>query len=261
MKYFLIVLVIFLVALQLSCHGERTGNPAIATETKENETVIPGADSKKPALSTQAVLDSHRELIGLIKQYDTKMSATEDVYYIQQVNMGIPDGENWLVAWGEIAEDSNNKNSWIIRIYIINNYEINRMYTSNAFLALDTKYRVSFDLLEGIEGKRIGVSSAAIWDYNQDGFDEVLSFFFGGMFNDSFTITGYDPIADELKNYCDIPFAIKNTETGPLPVKFLTYDGVYGFEIYTAYYDEPDQVFCYYLPEELKYVSLEAYTP
>jgi hypothetical protein len=120
---------------------------------------------------------------------------------------------------------------------------------------------IFFDIMDGIPGERIGQGSAAIWDYNNDDFDELLSFVFGGM-NFYFTISGYDANRDRLINYCNIYFNILDKASGPPPIKFMTYNGLDGmqFENYDDY-GKQELSFYYWKNNPTRLVQLEIYKP
>jgi hypothetical protein len=251
------LLIIPFIFIQTSCKNEKTGND-------EPAVVIVEQEPPKPPLSTQAIIDEHAEIIEIIKQYDVYSAERNDVYYIQKINMGIPSGDNWLVVWGNI--DSNIfKEFWrggcYLCIYVTYDNKVIRGYKDIPINITNPLYNVSFDIMEGIPGKRIGEGGAAIWDYNKDGYDEILSLAFLGIGN-TFTITGYDPREDKIVNYCETSFDVEDKEKGPPPVKFITYEGKDGFQIFSKNIDgSPHWAFYFTVSNSSWFDSLETYEP
>jgi hypothetical protein len=93
-----------------------------------------------------------------------------------------------------------------------------------------TKY-TRFDIMEYIPGIRVGDSSCTVGDYNSDGYDEVLSFVFGGS-NWGIAICGYDSKKNDFVYFAYVPFYIIDPENGPSPLEFIKYKGVDGFQVY-----------------------------
>jgi hypothetical protein len=248
---FLIILFIFIFA---ACKNEKTDT--VAENVQDRETSL-GEVSKEAPLSTQLILDEHTEIIEIIKRYDAERARVSSVYYIRKINMGIPGGDNWLVAWGNIEGDKATQTSSHLYVYILEKRAVRSCYKNAGFSATNPRGTITFDIMDGIPGERIGEGAAAIWDYNKDGYDEVLSFFFGGIGN-TFTITGYDPSEDKIVNYFDRSFEIIDKEKGPPPVQFLNYESEDGFIIYktSGVTTDSPYTFCYYNPKQMRYDTL-----
>jgi hypothetical protein len=174
------------------------------------------------------------EIIDIIYQFeDRHLKYNETVAYIKKVNMGIPGGDNWIVKWG----------SGIFFCYSVNDGRVVDTFVS--LVSGNSPY--AFDIMKDIPGTRIGKSTTVINDYNEDGFDELFTYGFGG--NGLFVIiSGYEEGIKtrpggyeykQLKQFCNIPFWIPDPEEGPAPVEFMTYRGVKGFKVYASltYYD------------------------
>jgi hypothetical protein len=242
-KYDIIIALLFGFTL-LSCNKE------ITRPEQENNVPQPVVEETpeqaQPVFSTQSILDGNRQIISAIELYRKYEGAP--VYYVHKLNLDITEGEAWFAAFGDIEYGDY---SGYTKIYIIKENNIIKEYDSIIRIFDEKKY-ISFNILEGIPGEQIGHSTAAIYDYNQDGFDDILSFSFGGMAGNRFEIIGYDREKDEIISYCDISFVVEDSEKGPPPVKFFTYEEYYGFSIHT----DPDfetwdylRIFWYYHPE------------
>jgi hypothetical protein len=251
-----IILTLILIFLNIGCKNKSTENK------KLNDFSTPGVinNEKKPVpvLSTQSILDSNSEIVGIIENFEERTSHEDTIYYIKKLNMGIPGGDNWFVSWFNGDEEWS---SSLPFIYIINDTQVTKRYDDPIFSLSNPLDRITFDIMADIPGERIGEGAAAIYDYNEDGYDEILSFSFGGMW-DTFTITGYDANGDRLVNYCKQIFNILDKANGPPPIKFMTYNGLDGiqFENYDAY-GKQELSFYYWKNNPTRLVQLEIYEP
>jgi hypothetical protein len=135
--------------------------------------------------------------------------------------MGIPGGDNYVTVW----------NNDLIIIYMIDKdfYTIKK-YTLGPIS--DPARRSRFDIMKDIPGTRIDNGSGAIGDYNNDGYDELFIYLFGGH-SITVVIYGYDNNKDEIVPYLNIPFDLVDPENGPAPVEFMNYQGIDGVKVYT----------------------------
>jgi hypothetical protein len=209
-----------------------------------------GEKTSSPLLSTQSILDAHKNILQLVKQYEDTLSRKE--YYIKKINIDIPDGEAWLIVWGwgniEAVKDSS-----FIKVYIFKDGQIIKDYDPDIRVYNMNQY-VSFDIMKDIPGERIGQGMAAIYDFNHDGFDEIVSLEFSGM-GRYFAILGYDKYEDTFIDYTpELRFRLDDAVNGPAPVKYMEYNGYWGFLI-----DEDKeynvQSFWFYYPENRQYYS------
>jgi hypothetical protein len=167
--------------------------------------------------------DQIDDIKALIQTKDPGESP-RDITFLTRVNMGIPDGDNWLVEWrNEDIDDTN------ITVYAINGEEvINKFWTSS----FDIRERTDFDIMKDIPGTQVGKSSCAVYDYNGDGYDDIFRYSFLGR-GYFIEIIAYDTEKNKKVYYCEeIPFEIIDREKGPAPVEFMTYKGMYGFKVY-----------------------------
>jgi hypothetical protein len=155
----------------------------------------------------------------LLTQDEESTRYREIITYLAKVNMGIPGGDNWIAEW----------NNHILFCYAINSGKIVKRY-----LLTDNWYKkipFTFDIMKDIPGLQIDNSTYAIFDYNNDGVDEIFDYTFGAS-NPYILICGYDENIERVKYYCQIPFWIISPENGPAPVEFITYQGIAGFKIF-----------------------------
>jgi hypothetical protein len=162
-----------------------------------------------------------------ITEIDAEYKSLRSIIFLEEININISSGTNWLVGW-----ENKNSHSIIFAIYNIVNDIIIKYKTDIYLNSLDSKRNSKFDIMKDIPGKRILDMYAAFGDYNNDGYDEILAFGFGGIgISGMFYLAGYDPQEDRIIKYFEAPFRIKDEETGPAPVRFLTYKGKSGFQI------------------------------
>jgi hypothetical protein len=196
---------------------------------------------------------------------------TFDITLLIKINMGIPGGDNWLVEWTpnsprEISTES------FINVYVINNDKIIFKELIDANLFFISKYS-DFDIMQNIPGTRIGEGSCVVYDYNDDGFDEVFNYGFWGR-GWFIHIRGYDPEKEDVVDYAGIPFDIIDRKKGPAPIEFTNYKGMKGFKIYFAqvevaggpgFVSEPNPyngkwIFFTWDKEKRKFVDIGEYT-
>jgi hypothetical protein len=140
--------------------------------------------------------------------------------------MGISGGDNWLAEW----------NYRLIICYAINGHEIiNRI---SSILNDDLTERSRYDIMKDIPGTRIGTGASTFGDFNGDGLDEIFQYAFAGM-GEFISFIGYDERRNKFDYYCSIHFALVDSENGPAPFEFMTYQGVDGFKVYQDIYNSP----------------------
>jgi hypothetical protein len=259
MKYLTLVFVLILAFVVFSCNNEKTER-----YEPDNESAVTEEEKGSiPELYTQTILDENKEIIKIIKDFEVKIDdmdrSGDIIYYIKKINMGIPGGDTWFVAW--IYTTDGQWTGALPFIYIVDDNEVIKRYDDPIFSLSNPLGRITFDIMADIPGERIGEMAASISDYSGDGYDEILSFFFGGRAN-QFTITGYDPKEDRLINYCDIYFDIADKTSGPPPVKFITYNGLDGMQ-FENYDDNGRQQLSFYFWKNnpTRLVQLEIYKP
>jgi hypothetical protein len=162
----------------------------------------------------------------IILNFDvTNNLSNDNIVFLEKINLGITDGDNWLVAWEDI-----DFKDLRVKIYIIKNDQIVKIYNPNIYL---TVYEdVLFDMMQEIPGQRILGRYGSIGDYNNDGYDEILAMVTSGTGENLFIIKGYDAEEDEIIDLCKLAFKIINIDNGPSPIKFIQYKGKEGFQIY-----------------------------
>jgi hypothetical protein len=244
-----------LILVCVSCKNKKYEKDEVVEPAAQGavEAVTAGPPVLPP--STQAVLDAHKDRLLLIKQYEDNFST--DVYYISKVHFDLPqDEEAWLVAWGDI-EDPHNYSAYI-KIYILENDRIIKSSPSPHTSAYNKNKFVFFDIMKDIPGERIGQGMAAVYDYDHDGFDEILSLEFGGMGN-YFKLLRYDRETDKIIDYnYDIwMFEIEDKTKGPAPVRYVEYNGYWGFFVRVRQDDPRDNPysFRYYDPALKEYTT------
>jgi hypothetical protein len=165
----------------------------------------------------------------LMEQERRSVEYKEPITFLQKVNMGISGGDNWLAEW----------NNRLVMVYSIENNRIIERFVpvSHRNPNEETLYgkQIQCDIMSNIPGKRIGTGSSVIGDYNNDGYDEIFYYAFAPHWHVS--IYGYNSARNDLASYCDIPFWIIDIEKGPIPVEFMTYQGVDGFKVCYLLYE------------------------
>jgi hypothetical protein len=171
--------------------------------------------------------DEESEDMSFIMDYNSFRK--RDITFIKKINMGIPDGNNWLVEWTD-----NTSKVDIIRniiIYVVKEKII--LFENRITFNFDTSEYSDFDIMQNIPGVRLGEGSCVVYDYNDDGFDEIFNYgFWGNQW--LIHIEGYDPEKEAIVDYADIPFDIIDRKKGPAPIEFTNYKGMKGFKIYFA---------------------------
>ncbi|MDR1429372.1 MAG: hypothetical protein LBI85_03710, partial [Spirochaetaceae bacterium] len=159
----------------------------------------------------------------LIEQDEFYTKYKEPITFLQRVNMGIPGGDNWLAEWDNkrCVIYSIDGDKIILKNYLFDNKNPNEIKDMNK--------TIDCDIMSGIPGKRIGMGSSVIGDYNNDGLDEI--FYYGFVPYFYLGISGYDSGINDLVRYCNIPFWIIDFENGPTPVEFMNYQGIDGFRV------------------------------
>jgi len=167
------------------------------------------------------------EVMSLILANDYEKS--HDITLLKKINMGIPGGDNWLVEW--TSKRPIKSDSKPIYIYVIK--EKNIIFEEVIGTNFDISEYSDFDIMQNIPGTRIGEGSCVVYDYNDDGFDEVFNYGFWGS-QWLIEIRGYDPEKEDVVDYADIPFDIIDRKKGPAPIEFTNYKGINGFKIFFA---------------------------
>lgn len=184
-------------------------------------------------------------LIERITEFDTERRKFGDtINFLEKININTPGGDNWLVGW-----EDNDYPSASLKIYNIKEGSITR-YNTGLILYDNTGF-IEFDVMRDIPGRRILDFSAAFGDYNNDGYDEIVSLLFGGIRN-VFEIIGYDAENDEIKKYFEGEFTVKDRQTGPPPVKFLTYNGIDGIQVWL---DDGGYAFMFWNPDSQRFTG------
>jgi hypothetical protein len=173
------------------------------------------------------------QVIALL--YDIDENRTKygyELIAIEEFNFGIPGGgANWLVEW---------KKDSIIAPFMyvvdIDTWEI-KFRAQIGLRSVDD--RLDPSCYENFPGVTRGDGTYQIGDFNGDGLDEVAAFVALAI-SPVFSIEGYDPQENKVKNYCYIPCAYG----WGLPVEFIMYKGMQGFMVYymanSVWPDPPD---------------------
>ncbi len=150
-----------------------------------------------------------------------------NITLLRKINMGIHGGDNWLVEW--TSNRPIERDSKPIYLYIIK--EKNIIFEKVIGVNFDTSEYSDFDIMQNIPGVRLGEGSCVLYDYNDDGLEEVFNYgFWGNQW--LIHIEGYDPEKETIVDYADIPFDIIDRKKGPAPVDFTNYKGMNGFKVY-----------------------------
>jgi len=160
------------------------------------------------------------EVVSLLYEIDEESTKFgREIVLIEEFNFGIPGGKNWLVEW----ESSRNIHP-IIYAVDINTKEtlfsefVVGSITKNDVFGYDSYY-------QSLPGHTMNGGFFQIGDFNGDGLDEILYFWFGAG-GPSVEITGFDP----EKWGMELLFSQAFDEDRELPpVKFVTYKGMRGF--------------------------------
>jgi hypothetical protein len=166
--------------------------------------------------------DEIKALLYAVDDRATKYNS--EITFIQEVNMNIPGGDNWLVEWYKSEE-----NNYLLMCYAIQENKV----AKDIFMGGNyDPFEVSrFDIMAEIPGKRIRDSTAVIGDYNNDGIDELFKFLLGGS-GWGVNILSYNPVIGSRFGLCSVDSTIIDPENGPAPVEFITYKGMKGFKVY-----------------------------
>jgi len=164
-----------------------------------------------------------------------------EIHFIHKVNLGIPDGDNYIVLWTEVSRRTNGSisSTWeTIYIYSFSD-KIEHRYFAGAGSSI-SKVGTNFDIMKNIPGFHIGFDTgASVFDCNGDGMDELFSYGFYGI-GSYVEIFGYDAEKNEIVNYCDdVGFSLVDKDRGPAPVEFTRYKGRNGFKVYSRYRNHP----------------------
>jgi hypothetical protein len=161
-----------------------------------------------------------------------------EIHFIHKVNLGIPDGDNYIVLWTEVSRRTNGSisSTWeTIYIYSISD-KIEHRYFAGAGSSI-SKVGTNFDIMKNIPGFHIGFDTgASIFDCNGDGIDEIFLYGFYGLGN-LIMIKGYDAEKNEIADYCNdyVDFSIIDKDRGPAPLEFTYYKNRNGFKVYKQY--------------------------
>jgi hypothetical protein len=205
---------LFCVTLLLfSCFGNRK-------KVVEETSSIP-QEEEQVVFSVPVTEEQMRDFLYENDEYLKKRKL--EITFISKANFGIPGGDNWIVRF------SNN----LLLVYMINDNGVEKRYV---FASYDLEQESNFDIMRDIPGTRIGNSTSSIGDFNGDGIDEIFHFAFGGN-EFLIIINSYDAEKDDFVHYCAISFKLIDRENGPAPVKFMTYNGMYGFKVYYFVYE------------------------
>ena len=182
---------------------------------------------------SQDVQAREKEVAAMLQETDLLAPQKEEIFFLRQIPLGIPGGENWLVVWDNTHSSTSKK----IVLYAINGNAITERFTCQMVYVdfRNARRPLDFDILENIPGIRIADGSCVIGDFNGDGICEIFNYAydaFGVSWATEFFIEGYDPAGKNMKTYADIVSDVPDTHKGPPPVEFLTYKGKYGFKIY-----------------------------
>lgn len=231
-KYYLLLITTLLF---LSCVG------------KGKSTIEKHAVASKPneSLKTDIRLSSEEDIKEFISKNESLITKDKmEIMFIDKINLGIPGGDNWIVKlskqWTELSSNML-VSSNMLALYSINNNGIEKsLYTA----CFNMEEYSKFDIMQDIPGTRIGDSTSSIGDFNGDGVNEVFEYgFYGGGF--IISIWGYDAEKDDFAYYCEISFRLIDEDNGPAPVKFMTYNGMYGFKVF---YVDNAVALSYYTP-------------
>ncbi len=245
------IVILFCIALSLfSCYGNKKDKSVNSEDLQQKSEGIaieePAAVEEKEEDSVQntavAIDEERRESIRskVTASEEEKEAMSEFIYntekrikdnnskivFIEKANFGITGGENWIVRLSDRG----------LLVYAINDSQIIKRYY---FTSSNLKEESTFDIMEDIPGTRIGGSTSAFGDYNGDGVDEIFAYGFGGNAY-LIGIDGYDVEKDCFVPYTFnswITFEIIDSEKGPAPVEFITYNGIFGFKVYFFAYD------------------------
>jgi hypothetical protein len=172
-------------------------------------------DTSQNILNTPLSAEEVREFLYENDNYIKRFK--REITFIKKANFGIPGGDNWIVRLSD---------GWIL-IFVINGNRIEKRYVLTSF---NPDEQSSFDIMRDIPGKHIGNSSSSFGDFSNDGIDEVFEYGFYG-YGKRIIIWGYDLGKDDFISYCEIPFGLMDYHKGPAPVKFMIYQGMYGFKV------------------------------
>ncbi|MCL2067355.1 MAG: hypothetical protein FWG99_07820 [Treponema sp.] len=211
------LLLFVLILFFLSCFGNKTNT---TTSVSSSSQVIKQNDLHETGDSHSNVSLSSEDLIEFLRKNERRIIERDlDVVFIEKAKFGIPGGDNWIV---QLSDRSG------ILIYAISDDKIEKRYYLTSF---NLENRSSFNIMQDIPGTRIGNSTSSFGDFNGDGIDEIFEYgFYGRAFE--IIVWGYNVEKDDFIPYCTIPFRIIDSEYGPAPVEFMTYNGMYGFKVF-----------------------------
>jgi len=194
--------------LFISCIGNKQKPSENASSIQQKE--------KQSELNVPVTVEQMKDF--LYENDDSIKRNNREITFIKKANLGIPGGDNWIVRFNDL----------FMFIYLIDGNKIISQYD---FWSYNMEDYSTFNIMQGIPGTHIGNSTSSIYDFNGDGVEELFSYRFGGR-GYFISIIGYGEGRERFVPYCEIPFEILDSEQGPAPVEFLTYNGIYGFKVY-----------------------------
>jgi hypothetical protein len=163
-----------------------------------------------------------------------------DIEFLSRINLGIPDGENWIAI----------RPGLVAHIYTINTTKeirfvdgINKPRTSELrFWDRQTRYMVyldnlGYDIMQGIPGTPLGSMAAKFGDFNGDARDEIIFIMPSPVELDKFEF--YMWAYDSANGKMVFPFAtlfVLHPSLYLPPIIFTNYHGTNGFAVYTRIY-------------------------
>ncbi|MDR1095443.1 MAG: hypothetical protein LBL31_03565 [Spirochaetaceae bacterium] len=207
MKYKSIALTVVAFILLCSCNNKNITESDILAVDKDNEYLKNAFDEiNKDHLPVQLPIEYYRDII----LWDNSSRGYIELLEITRLEYFVPGYLSFIAYWrtGE---------GYVYKLYtftlVENQQIIAEIYNlNNGWPSPYTKI-----LMEKIPGKRFG-DYLTIVDINDDGFNEIIAFSFGG-FGNLFAIYGFDVMASRITKYCEIEYYFNYDEPFP-PVEF-----------------------------------------
>jgi len=173
--------------------------------------------------------EKEKILTLLYENDDRRIRFNNEIIFIDEFNIGFLEGSSWLVIWQELEYNTRRlHNSLYVYNIDHNNNEIiyRRMLSLKSFDELDNIRRWYGDL----HGVTINNDTCQIYDFNGDGYDELLMFRYGSPAPE-LLIYGFDPRTNRIELFCEAPCHISTNVNQSSPIEFITYKGMRGIKI------------------------------
>jgi hypothetical protein len=183
-----------------------------------------------------AAEEEKEAMVELIYNNSKHVKRNRKINFIEKVNFGMPEGDNWIVR---MEPDPNNDGRSEMYIFAIKDNKIEKeLYDTVeglSFMDMNPREVSEYDIMQDIPGVHIPDSVFSIGDFNGDGKYELFSCkyeaFYLGYFID---FIFYDKDQNGFTNN-RFWYSLFDEKEGSSPVEFITYGGLFGLKVYRDY--------------------------